>query len=236
VANTDRLFFRNLSYVLALLVLAGFGPSYYFRSVVAEPVELTGLMALHGLVFTAWTVLLVVQTSLVTVGNLVWHRRLGYSSVVLAVLMVVFAAALALERTQTWLEDPSFPAGEVLQFLAIPTTTVLYFAGMYAAALGYRQQPAVHKRLMVLASLDIFTPAVARLPYLTTLSSTYHYLVIDLALLALVVHDWRSSKRVHPATLWGGAVLVTSQVGRELLAQTDTWMTIAVWLLDLANA
>jgi hypothetical protein len=226
-------FFRNLSYVLALLVLAGFAPSYYFRSVVVAPVGLTGLMALHGLVFTAWTVLLVVQTSLVTVGNLVWHRRLGYSSVVLAVLMLVLAATLALERTQTWLADPSFSAGEVLQFLAIPTITIVYFAGMYAAALAYRQQPATHKRLMVMASLDLFTPAVARLPYLNALSSTYHYVAIDLLLLALVIHDWRNFKRVHAATLWGGAALIASQVGRELLSQTDTWMDIALWLVEL---
>jgi hypothetical protein len=36
---------------------------------------------------------------------------------------------------------------------------------------------------------------------------------------------------VHPATAWGGALLVGSQVGRFLLASTPAWDAFARWTI-----
>ncbi|HTR00564.1 MAG TPA: hypothetical protein VMH83_11260 [Candidatus Acidoferrum sp.] len=228
----DRNFFRTAVVILALLALAGFAPSYYLRPLFHSEVELTVLKHLHGAAFTSWTLLLVTQAFLISNGKLHWHRRLGYASMAVVVAMMTLTVALALERTQAWLDDPQFDAGDVLQFLLTPLATVVYFTGMYIAALCYRHRPAIHKRLLLIANLDLFTPAVSRLPWIGTTASLWHAAVIDILLLALVVHDWRTLKRVHPATWIGGILLIFCQIGREVLARTDAWMDIAARLVE----
>ena len=229
-ALAEQRFFRNLSWFLALLVLAGFAPSFYLRALFTAPPELTGLMQVHGLAFTTWILLLVTQTTLVARGHTRWHRRLGYAGIASALAMMGMAAALAYERTLTWLQDPTFSSGDVLAFLAVPSTTVVYFSGMFIAAFCYRKHPAIHKRLMMLATFDIITPAISRLPWMNLQGVFWPYAATDLLILILLVHDWRTLRRPHPATLLGGAVLVVSQAGREWLSTTDTWMDIAVRL------
>ena len=138
--GSDRMFFRNLTLLLALLALAGFGPSYYFRSLADTPAQLTTLMHWHGLAFSLWMLLLVLQAFLVNNGKLQWHRTLGYSSVALAAAMMMLAAALAFARTLMWLSDPAIDSCEVLAFLAIPATTILTFTGMYSVAIALRER------------------------------------------------------------------------------------------------
>lgn len=233
ILSADGRFFRNTACLLAILVLIGFAPSYFLRSISDSPPELTLLMQAHGLVFTLWIMLLVLQSTLAGSGNLLWHRRLGWASVPLALAMMVLAASLAYERTLTWLEDPSFDSYEVLAFLAIPTTTIVFFTCLYTTAILLRRRSGIHKRLMLIVSLDICTPAMSRLPLMVELSSTWHYLAMDLFLLALAWHDWRTRGRMHPATLWGGAALIASQAGREWLAWTDMWLDFALWLTNV---
>src|SRR5918993_5051710 len=59
-ASHDRLFYGSMAVILALIVLAGFGPSYYFRLASGGPQAtvsggpFTGLVHFHGALFTAW--------------------------------------------------------------------------------------------------------------------------------------------------------------------------------------
>ena len=59
-----------------LIVFVGFAPTYYLRAFYhADP--LPSVFRIHGLVFTAWVVLFVVQTALVSARRTDIHRRLG---------------------------------------------------------------------------------------------------------------------------------------------------------------
>ena len=59
-AAYDRLFYGTMAVALALVVFAGFGPSYYFRFFSGGPQAtvsggpFTGLIHLHGALFTGW--------------------------------------------------------------------------------------------------------------------------------------------------------------------------------------
>lgn len=226
------LFFRRLSLLLAVLAVAGFSQTFYLRSALGTEGSLTSLMLAHGMAYTAWVVLLVVQTELIYTRNPDIHRKLGYASVALVVTMMGLSAQLALVRTREWLEDPSFDSADVLAFLLTPTTTIVYFSLMFAAAVWFRHRSRTHKRLLMIGSFDLFTPAISRLPFITTLGPWWQAGLTDLLLVALMIHDWHSFKRIHPATLIGGGLLIACQVGRELLAYTDWWFTIAVWLVE----
>jgi hypothetical protein len=49
-------------------------------------------------------------------------------------------------------------------------------------------------------------------------------------LVALVLYDAVTLRRVQPATLWGGLFLVASQWLRVTLADTRAWISVATWL------
>src|ERR1044071_9515795 len=72
----ERLFYTGMSAAFVVTVFAGFARTYYLRPFFdARP--LVTVLHLHGLVFTSWILLLVVQTALVAKRRTDVHRRLG---------------------------------------------------------------------------------------------------------------------------------------------------------------
>jgi hypothetical protein len=229
--HPDRLFFGGMSLLIALTVLAGFGPSYFFRSAVEAPRALSGLMHAHGAAFTAWIVLLLAQNALVLANRRDLHRLLGFAGVGLAVVMVVLGTQLAIdEAAKGMLGGFGKPNPIAVPFLAVPlATTVVVFPLLFGAAVYFRKHTATHKRLVLLATLDLMTAAVARLPGVTTPLGFFG--ITDLFWVAMLVYDFKTLGRAHAATLWGGAILIGSQVGRVLLMDTSAWLSFAQWLV-----
>ena len=76
----ERLFFTALAATMFMAVVIGFGRTYYLRAFIPPPEFIkpaTPLVHLHGLLFSAWIVLFMVQTSLVTAGRRDLHMKLG---------------------------------------------------------------------------------------------------------------------------------------------------------------
>jgi len=53
------------------------------------------------------------------------------------------------------------------------------------------------------------------------------FAVTDLYIVAGVLFDLASRKRVHPAYVWGGLLIISSQLGRLALWHTAGWLAIA---------
>src|SRR5688572_29786566 len=161
-ALAERRFFGGMAVVLLLTVLAGFSRTYYFNDFVAEPFALTPLLHWHGAAFTAWMLLLITETTLIAAHRHSVHKQLGVLGAMLAALMVPLGMMVAVTRTASGeLADNGAPP---LVFLAVPLVGMLVFAGLVGAALHWRRNSAVHKRLMLLATLELATAGVARLP------------------------------------------------------------------------
>jgi hypothetical protein len=116
--------------------------------------------------------------------------------------------------------------GNVFQLVA--------FGGLVTAAIMLRARPQTHRRLMFWAFVLTLGQALtsnrmlgeyleAQLPpWLPAL-----FLVPVISLIALATHDWSTSRRVHPATLFGAAifflvltataVVATSPAGRAFV-------------------
>ncbi len=60
------------------------------------------------------------------------------------------------------------------------------------------------------------------------------YLGADLIILAGIVYDWRSRGRVHNVWLWGGGLLIASQVLRVAIMGTAPWLAFAHAMARLA--
>jgi len=224
----DRMFFGGIAWVLSVTVLAGFSRTYYFNDFVADPFPLSPLMHLHGAVYSAWMLLLVLQTTLIARGRFRLHRRLGVAGCVIAASMVVLGIAVAVTRTADGVTaDRGVPP---LVFLAVPLVGMLVFAVLFGAAVLLRRQAATHKRLMLLASFEIVTAAVARLPVVETWGPLGFFGVIDLFVIAMVAYDIATLKRVHAATVWGGLFFVLSQPLRLVIGGSTPWISFATWL------
>jgi hypothetical protein len=218
---------------LALLatVLVGFARSFFLRPLFPEwPSPPETIFYVHGTVFTAWFVLLVVQTSLVAAGRTDLHRKLGVFGVGLAAAMVVLGVMGAMTGARRPTGFVGIPVPP-LQFLAIPMFDMAMFASFVALAIAKRRDPQSHKRWMLLASINLITAAIARWPGVISLGlPPVFFGLTDLFLVPIVFWDLKSRGRVHPVTLWGGLVLVVSQPLRLLVSGTAVWMVFARWI------
>jgi hypothetical protein len=102
-----------------------------------------------------------------SVAAKVWrNRRLGIFGGALAVLVVTvggYVTALATER-----EVQHHFIGPFHYLLAINFVNLLGFAALVVSGLALRDRPEFHKRLMLLATVSVLAPAVARITLLFT--------------------------------------------------------------------
>ena len=223
----DRRFFMGIAVVIALTVFAGFAPTYYLRPMFrTDPLQ--SIFHVHGLAFTSWVVLLVVQTALVSARRTDIHRRLGVLGGALALLMLVLGYLAAVTAARRGFSAPGLPPP--LVFLVVPFFDLVVFAGLVGTALYLRRTPAAHKRLMVLATLALITAAIARLPYVLPLGPLAFFALTDLFVVAMMAYDWRTQRRVHPALVWGALFLIVSQPLRLAIGGTEMWLAFATWL------
>lgn len=229
----DRVFYSGMAIAMAVTVLVGFGPTYYFRAFNDTPTfsgltELPSLVYVHGALFTAWTLLLVVQTQLVARRQLGLHRRLGMASVALAAALVVVGWQTTAAAGRRGAAPPGLDA---LVFLVVPVFDILLFAVFVSAAIALRRNKEAHKRLMLLAYVSMLTAAVARLPGVMALGPPGFFGLTFVFVLIGVAYDLFSRRRVHPVYVWGGLLLAVSMPGRLVLSSTPIWRSFAEWVV-----
>jgi hypothetical protein len=222
----QRLFFTGVPIAMVVAVFVGFAPTYYLKTAYGTP-ALTPLYHFHGLLFSLWMVLLVTQPALVAARRVNLHRRLGIVGGVLATGMTATALAVAVDLGRRGAAPPGVPP---LSFLAVPLATVIVFPALIGAALAWRRQPEVHKRLMLIGTLELVPAGIARWPGLAGGPLAYFGLT-DLFLVAMLLFDLATRGRPHPATVWGGLFLIASQVLRLVISGTGPWLAFAGWLV-----
>ncbi len=227
VRARGRYFFLGMALLCAVVVFVGFAPTYYLRGFSDRP-PLTRLVRLHGFVFSAWILLFVVQSALVKAGRRDLHRRIGVAGAVLALPMVWFGAAVALNDTAARLAAGKLALGlPPLQFLALQLLDLLQFIVFVGLAVAWRRHPETHKRLMMLATLSLIAPAIGRLP----LPPLWKFTLPVLAVVGCMLYDLIRQRRVHPAFLWGGTAFILDTPLRFAIGKTPLWHDLAQWLV-----
>jgi hypothetical protein len=211
-----RRFFVWIAVAMLVVIALGFGKSFYLRPAFTDR-PLPTYLVVHGLVMTAWYLLFLVQASLASIGRTDLHRRLGIAGVLLAVGVVVTATQAQLGFIPRWQaagliatpEDMAFSVGFVLAGLVghIP------FVALLALAVLLRRQAATHKRLMYWAVVWTLGPAFTNNRPLGQMldplvAGVLPFFPADLFwFAALLVYDWKTLRRIHPAT-WIGFLLL----------------------------
>jgi hypothetical protein len=224
----DRLFYGGYTLLAIVLVLAGFGRTYYFGSFTSAP-RLPLIVSLHAAVYSVWMVLFAVQASLIASRRVRLHRTFGTLSVALAVAMVVAAWLVSIDGARNGWVGPREPrnAELALGFLAIPLGDLVLFVGFFAAAFHFRRVAETHKRLMLLTMAGgVMFPAVGRLPVPLMIGG------IAALLIAPPLYDWLTRGRVHRVYAWGVPIVFLSVPIRLALGQTGAWQRFAAWLIS----
>ena len=237
---SDRPLYLLAAVVFPLIVLAGFARTYYLKGYFATPALPNLIVQLHAVIMTAWVVLFIVQVTLVAKRKTKLHQRLGILGAGLAALVFVVGILTGLYAAARFIDKPTMLApGDPppLPFLIIPLGDMVIFAILIGTALYYRKRLDIHKRLMLLAAINLLTPAIARIPlsFIAHGGPLAFFGLTDLVLIGFVAFDTIRHRRLHPAFLWGGLFLILMQPLRLILAPTNAWISFAAALVRLVQ-
>jgi hypothetical protein len=226
VVRNTRVFHTGMAVAFLVTTFAGFAPSYFLRGLSDRP-PLSPLLHVHGMVFTSWLLLLFTQSALVAQHRVTWHRRLGIAGTILAAGMVPLGAMVSIEGAR---RGTAAGGLDSLVFLIFPLGQIVMFGALMGAAIWKRRQPEIHRRLVLLSTAVVITPAISRLPFVPNP-------MVSLALSALfvvagMVHDWKSRGRVHPIYIWGALFILLSGPARFALGHTGAWQSFARFLVE----
>jgi hypothetical protein len=206
-SGDDAGFYLAMVALSSLLIFSGFAPSFYLKSVINAPPPLTQLTIVHGVVFTAWMIVVVAQSAFIAIGKPAPHRQLGMAGAILFGAVVSVGLSTAITAARLGHAPPGAP--EQPYFMALPMIGIFAVLILVAAALWLRRRSDWHKRLMAAAFFMMTQPGVARLAFplgVPERGIALSFIVMELLLAVAMVYDFRKYGRVHPA-YWSAAVL-----------------------------
>ncbi len=232
---SERKFYSRMAIFLVVVVFLGFAPSFYLKGIVPSYPRpnptLPPSVMFHGLMFTLWMALLVLQTQLIATRRTETHMKLGKATmlVAIALLPIMYLAAVwAVAR------ESHPPFTDSLNWTAIPLAVIPAFAFLVYEAWRRRRESQWHKRLMLGATILFAAgPGFSRIPLAppTFWGFTIQLLAGTALLYApLFIWDRRTQGKIHPATWTGYAVATATAIVPLALIYTNSWAGIAAKL------
>ena len=213
VRRPGALYFPAITTLLFGLSLMAFADNLFTD--VHQPSNSDPQMIIHGLFGAAWVSLFAVQAWLIYFGRIAAHRCLGRWAFKVAVGLIVTTLYLFISKFRGWAAmEPEVLANRLL----LPVFVI-------CASLAYarRNRPDWHKRLLLIGTMALLEPVLARIydpltgPFLPakmseTLDTMLYlgYLFGGWLLLigSLWFYDRRVLGRIHSVTMAGSAAIV----------------------------
>lgn len=238
IQRAEDRFFVMMAITFIVLSISGFGPALVNTASRIAP--LTIAVGAHAAIFSAWLLLFLAQSCLVATGRFGLHRRLGYAGVLLAATMVGtgFFTSISMAQRGYDLSGDLHAATDPLFVLVFQLGDLVVFGVLVIIALAYRCHTAVHKRLILFATIGGLMPAslshiIGHSALLRDLGGPIILLPFTLLLSAGAIHDRIYGGRVHPVSLWAPAVLLTwSNLRAIVIGPSDAWHAFAAWLVS----
>ena len=231
----DRRLFAAAAVLFPLIVLIGFGRTYYLKFAFDSPPIPRLLVHLHGLIMTLWVGYFIAQVWLIRSKNARTHMKVGMLGIALAIAIIVigFFTAVAATKYGAASAPPDIPP---LSFMAVPMFDLVMFAILFGGAIYYRKRPANHKRLMLLTAINFIPPALARIPlaFVSAAGPLFFFGFPTLLCIGLVTYDTWRNRKLNKAFLIGSILMIASYPLRLILSGTDAWIGFATWLTTWA--
>jgi hypothetical protein len=242
-------FYVWLSGAMALFAFVAFAPTYWLQLPTGA---FTGpaILHLHGVLFSAWTLLVTGQAWLAWTGDRRTHRALGLAGVALASLMMAVGLATAVARLH---EAEAAGWGEAARgFMVVQVSGLVLFGGLVAAAIAMARRRDWHFRLILAATASLMQAPMGRIPFLIQHGIApgqspsdfapppvslivFPELAVNLFLVAGLIHDLKTRGRPHPAWIVGLASIAIVTLLRWPLSTSPGWLATADWLGRIAG-
>jgi hypothetical protein len=226
-SGMTRYFFVGMAALMILTVFAGFAPSFYLRSAFHPDHELSILLHIHGLIFSTWIILFLVQALLIARGSRRLHQRLGWLAAGVAVAMLMLVAGATVEQMRR-----GSPLEEVATALSLNSIGALMFGVPFVFAVYFRKRPDWHKRLMLCATLGLLGAPILRLILLTTnlefpTAIIFGAVAGDLFFLPCFAYDVLTRGKIHSVYVYVLALFIASQIIMMKLPSWGPWLHFA---------
>jgi len=237
--KSDRFFFSAAAALNLLIMLVGFWPystsGHGQHGRVIAP-EIYTVVLVHGLAITAWYLLSLAQSLLITVKNRALHMKLGWSAVGLTPVVAVSGVLVAVRSAAGSPGFVFFGMDYPHDFLLVMLTEIAVFTLLVAAGLAWRKRPDRHRALMLGASFSLLLGATTRIPPLVELFGghdsrvAFFGPVFALAAVLLVVRSLliRAFDRWFAASY---AFIVVVYLAAGQLGHTAAWHQLAEQLI-----
>ena len=206
------LFFPVMATVMALIAFGGFSRTFYFRALLGVEGNigvgpLPTVVIVHGIVFTAWIGIFLIQSWLIRGRRVSIHQTLGYFGIVAAAGVVLLGVITTLNFVPRG-AAAGMPLPAITSLVVGNMGSMALFALFVSLAVYWRRKPPNHKRMMYFATIFMLGPALAggQRPigeFLEQFIPQPTVVVLTLLVAALLWHDFAKERRILPATLLG---------------------------------
>lgn len=224
--SAERVFIYFWTVSALAMIFAGFFPSWFGRAFVADPrsLPLTPLVWVHGLAYTAWVLLFLVQLTLMGTGKKSWHMKLGRSALLFAPLLVLIGIPTALAGAVRGSGPPDIP---VEQFLLLPLVSAIAAGWLIWEGYRHRFTAAVHKRMMLFVIAVMIGPGSGRLwDFFGT------FIVPMLMVAAIWVFDLATNRKLDRRVVYGGTIAIAAYAIPLFFGGTQLWLSVASAMIE----
>ncbi|HEY6621092.1 MAG TPA: hypothetical protein VIY68_16210 [Steroidobacteraceae bacterium] len=217
----------------AVILFIGFARTYFLKVFFDAP-SLYPLLHIHGFMMTSWFLLFGIQTWLVEKRRIDLHRCLGVLGAILASMMLIFGAIVVTINAR---EGRVPDAAPIPVILILSYANLLVFGLLVGAAIFLRRRSEFHKRLMLLATLNLLSAAINRIPvdFIASGGVLAVFGLLDLFILICVLYDTARHRRLHPAFGWGALLSFLWPVLGIVLGGSSAGSAFATWVLNKAH-
>ena len=219
----DRFYFFSFI-AMAILCLGGFVPSFYLRPrFFGDPLPVW--INFHGVLFTLWYFVAILQSWPILKNKRVLHRELGVVAafIVISSFILTYVAVAYLTAT----------GGHVTGGARFNITLASAFTCCVVVGVYFRRKPEVHKRLMIMATALLTVPGFDRLiqnifrpsfPTLTAKNAQMTVFFFATVFVGFMIYrDFRQFKRPSLGLALGFACFFVGGTLGNLFVSTQMW-------------
>lgn len=201
-------------FLMSLLITAVVAYGFSFtvdKNLIHPAVPRPRLLYVHAAIFTAWLGYFVLQSGLVRLRKVAWHRTVGLVGVALGALIPILGVwtTFVMGKFDIQVLHSTAPPSVIF----IPLLDIACFTSAFIPAVLWRKKPERHRRLMLVASCALTAAGFGRFPERFQ-PGQFFYAGVDLLIVLGMARDLIVERKVHavykvalPAFLLGQALV-----------------------------
>lgn len=239
----ESYFYLFMAALIAAVVVCGFSQTVGEKLIHATPPR-PFLLYVHGAVFFGWVLFFVLQSALVRMRMVRWHRRIGWFGAGLGAAMFVLgvSTAVTMERFNKVVLHARHPEANLLiSFFDITAFTIPFVLAIY-----WRKRPEFHRRLQLMACCALTAAAFGRFVPWPLRAGMIHgptalgiagwttlYAGVDALILLAAARDLVVNRRVHAVYSYGLLTFLVCQsaVLYTVVHRSAWWLKTAQFIL-----